>query len=96
VGPLKAGAAVASVVAGPKLYALVQSGDLSTATALLRWAAVVAACSIGAAGIGRIVTDYERQRRTASLVAARLAAETPVVLEGTAIQPASSPPRLDE
>jgi hypothetical protein len=87
VSAIRIGAAVAAVTAGPKLYALVESGDLSTTTALLRWGAVVAACAVGAAGIRRIVADYERQGRVAALVREQVAQADRVVLEGTAVSP---------
>jgi hypothetical protein len=89
---LKIGAAVAAVTAGPKLYALVQSGDLTAGVAFTRWAGVVAACALGVVGIRRIMADYAQQAEAAARAAERGApGGEPVVLEGTPIRSSPSP-----
>jgi hypothetical protein len=87
------GVLVAALVAGPTLWSLVSGGDLDSGTALVRWAAVVAVCTLGVAGLRRIVADYESQARAAELAAeeALAAAGERVVLEGTTL-PADVPP----
>lgn len=87
---LRLGALVAALVAGPRLWTLVDAGDLDPITALVRWAAVAACCALGVAVIGRIVADYGSQARAAAL-AARLDVApdgTRVVHEGTPLPPA--------
>lgn len=91
---LRWGVLVAALVAGPKLWSLVSVGDLDGTTALLRWSAVVAACTLGVAGVRRIVADYEEQARAADAAheAALLRAAAdgePVVLEGTTLPPST-------
>jgi hypothetical protein len=96
VSTIKIGATVAAVVAGPKLYALVQTGDLSASAALTRGAGVVAACALGAFGIRRIIAGYEREANAATVAAERAAGSTPaaggerVALEGTPLGPLDS------
>jgi succinate dehydrogenase/fumarate reductase cytochrome b subunit len=100
VSTIRIAAAVAAVTAGPKLYALVEAGDLSATSALVRWSAVAAACAVGVTGIRRIVADYTQQARVAALVRERAAHTERVVLEGTtvpavrpAVRPADPTPR---
>jgi hypothetical protein len=52
------GGLIALVVAGPALYPLVENGTISGSTALLRWAAVAAACGVGVALIIGLATAY--------------------------------------
>ena len=86
------GVLVAALVAGPKLWSLVSAGDLDGGTAMLRWAAVAAACTLGVAGLRRIVADYEAQRlaevQAAEAATLRTADGERVVLEGTPLPPA--------
>ena len=94
---LRWGVLVAALVSGPKLWSLVAAGDLDGGTALLRWAAVVAACTLGVAGLRRIVADYEaqalaaREASEAALLRSGPDGEPVPLLEGTAI-PATPPP----
>lgn len=94
---LRWGVLVAALVAGPKLWSLVGAGDLDAGTALLRWTAVVAACTFGVAGLRRIVAGYEaqgvadREAAEAALLRSATDGEPVPLLEGTAI-PATPPP----
>jgi hypothetical protein len=98
VSAVRAGAALAALVAGPPLYTLVQAGGLDLVTALQRGAVVAAGCALGATAIARLVSAYERegdrQRRLDAADQAIAEAEA-VVHEGRAI-PAdeqAGPPR---
>lgn len=84
---LGAGSLLAAVLAGPPLYALVQAGSISLATAAGRGAVVVAGCTAGAAGIARIAQAYERSGSRARTLAAadQAIADTKLVHEGRAI-----------
>lgn len=71
MSPLRVGALLAAVVAGPPLYGLVQDGGLDSDTGLLRWALVAAGCAVGAGWIASLVRSYEadaRRRRHEQLV----------------------------
>ena len=71
MSPLRIGALLAAVVAGPPLYGLVQDGGLDADSGLLRYALVAAACAVGAGWIGSLVRSYEadaRRRRRAALI----------------------------
>jgi hypothetical protein len=69
MSPLRAGALLAAVVAGPPLYGLVQDGGLDADTGMLRYGLVALACALGAGWIGSLVRAYEadasRRRREA-------------------------------
>jgi hypothetical protein len=77
--PLRVGAVLAAVVAGPPLYGLVQDGGLDADGGLLRYVLVAAACALGAGWIGGLVRGYEadarRRRREALIEEARQALE---------------------
>ncbi|WP_088290605.1 hypothetical protein [Kineosporia sp. A_224] len=88
------GVIVGALVSGPTLWSLVSGGDLDAGTALVRWAAVVAVCTLGVAGLRRIVADYEAQAAADALAAEEALAASRaerVVLEGTPL-PADVPP----
>ena len=80
MSPLRIGALLAAVVAGPPLYGLVQDGGLDADTGLLRYGLVALACSLGAGWIGSLVRAYEadasRRRREALIEQAREALES--------------------
>jgi hypothetical protein len=80
MSPLRVGALLAAVVAGPPLYGLVQNGGLDTDTGLLRYGLVALACAVGAGWIGSLVRGYEadasRRRREALIEQAREALES--------------------
>lgn len=59
--PLRLGVLLAAVVAGPPLWALVQTDQLDSGAALQRWAAVAAICSLAASGLAALVRMYEEQ-----------------------------------
>lgn len=70
--PLRLGVLLAVVVAGPPLWAMVQDDQLDGASALERWAAVAAICSLAASGLAALVRGYEQQavkRRREEIVA---------------------------
>jgi hypothetical protein len=71
MSPLRVGALLAAVVAGPSLYGLVQDGGLDGDTGLLRYGLVAIACAVGAGWIASLVRDYEadaRRRRHEALI----------------------------
>jgi hypothetical protein len=90
MSPLRMGALLAALVAGPPLYGLVQDGGLDADTGLLRYGLVAAACAVGAGWIGSLVRAYEadasRRRREALVEQAREALEA---LEAQQAQQAS-------
>jgi hypothetical protein len=61
VKPLRLGVLLAAVVAGPPLWAMVQSDELASGAAMERWAAVAAICSLAASGLAALVRGYEQQ-----------------------------------
>ena len=75
MSPLRIGALLAAVVAGPPLYGLVQDGGLDADTGLLRYGLVALACAVGAGGIASLVRAYEadatRREREALIEQAR-------------------------
>ena len=75
MSPLRMGALLAALVAGPPLYGLVQDGGLDADTGLLRYGLVAIACAVGAGWIGSLVRAYEadaaRRRREALIEQAR-------------------------
>jgi hypothetical protein len=77
MSPLRAGALLAAVVAGPPLYGLVQDGGLDADTGMLRYGLVALACALGAGWIGSLVRAYEadasRRRREALIEQAQVA-----------------------
>jgi hypothetical protein len=79
MSPLRIGALLAAVVAGPPLYGLVQDGGLDTDTGLLRYGLVALACAVGAWWITSLVRAYEadasQRRREALIEEAREAIE---------------------
>ena len=79
MSPLRIGALLAAVVAGPSLYGLVQDGGLDADTGLLRYGLVALACALGAGWIGSLVRAYEddasRRRREVLIDQAREALE---------------------
>ena len=79
MNPFMVGAALAAIFAGPRLYSMVQSGQLDSTGAVVRWALLAAICSIGAMYILQIVDSYDREweRKTnrANLLAAIAEAE---------------------
>lgn len=58
---LRVGALLAALVAGPPLYALVQTGQLDPDTALTRVLLVAVALAVGVSMIGRIAKGYAAQ-----------------------------------
>lgn len=64
---LRWGTLVAALVTGPGLWSLVSAGDLDSRTALVRGAAVVVGCTLGVAGLRRIVADFEAQAQVPAL-----------------------------
>ena len=80
MSPVRVGALLAAVVAGPPLYGLVQDGGLDADTGLLRYGLVAIACAVGAGWIGSLVRTYEadasRRRREALIEQAREALES--------------------
>jgi hypothetical protein len=71
MSPLRLGAVLAAVVAGPPLYGLVQDGGLDADSGLLRYALVAATCALGAGWIGSLVRSYEadaRRRKREALI----------------------------
>jgi uncharacterized membrane protein YccC len=79
VTALRVGVALAALVAGPPLYALVDGGGLGSDAGLLRFALVAAACAVGAGAVTSLVRRYEadarRRRRDDLLRQARTALE---------------------
>jgi predicted lipid-binding transport protein (Tim44 family) len=55
------GGALAAVFAGPRLYSMVQSGQLDGTTALLRGLLVAAVCAVGVTYLQRLVAGYDRE-----------------------------------
>ena len=80
MNPLLVGCGIAAVLAGPSLYSQYTSGGLDGPTALTRWVIVVAVCSVGAALIMNLMSQYEREweekDRAEAREAAQAAAET--------------------
>ena len=64
------GVAAALVIAGPKLYGLVQDGVMSDSTALLRGAVVAVACAAGFAVVAMIGSGYRQAHEQAAAEAA--------------------------
>jgi hypothetical protein len=98
MSPLRVGALLAAVVAGPPLYGLVQDGGLDADTGLLRYGLVALACALGASWIGSLVRAYEadasRRRREALIEQAREALEShrsQQTQQGQQTQPGSAP-----
>ena len=60
MNPLLVGCGIAAVLAGPSLYAQVESGGLDGTTALLRYAVVALICAIGVSLIMNIMRGYEK------------------------------------
>jgi hypothetical protein len=60
---VKVGAVLAAVIAGPPLYALVDSGGLDTTAALERGAVVMVACAFGASWIVNLARSYENEAK---------------------------------
>ncbi len=58
--PVTVGVGLTAVLAGPELYSMVQSGQISMDTALLRGAVMTAGCAFGAHLIASIVQGYQR------------------------------------
>jgi hypothetical protein len=58
VGTVRIGAVMAVVIAGPPLYALVESGSLDTTAALERGAVVLIACAVGASWVVNLAKGY--------------------------------------
>jgi hypothetical protein len=87
VSALGAGSLLAAVLAGPPLYSLVQAGSITWTTAAGRGALVAAACTAGAAGVGRLARSYERTGSRARTLAAadQAIADTRLVHEGRTI-----------
>ena len=56
---IKAGAAIAVVIAGWPLYSLVTSGGLDATSALLRGGVVAAGCAFGVTMVVRLAQSYE-------------------------------------
>ena len=57
---IKAGAAIAVVIAGWPLYSLVTSGGLDATSALLRGGVVAAGCAFGVTMVVRLAQSYEQ------------------------------------
>jgi hypothetical protein len=55
---------ITAVVAGPQLYSLVQTGQLSGDAAVLRAAAVLVGCLVGLASIKRLMIGYHTEQAT--------------------------------
>ena len=67
MNPTTAGVGLATLIAGPTLYAMVARGELEATAALERGAVVALACALGARWIMKIADGYavelERLRR---------------------------------
>jgi hypothetical protein len=63
MSPLRVGAVLAAMVAGPPLYGLVQDGSLDADTGMLRYGLVALACAVGAGWITSLVRGYEADAR---------------------------------
>jgi hypothetical protein len=61
MSPMVVGAGVATVLAGPPLYALVEAGQMDGSTAILRGLMVALACAVGARYVMRLVDGYEKE-----------------------------------
>jgi hypothetical protein len=79
MNPFLIGGAMAAILAGPRLYSMVQSGELDGTSALVRGVLVAAICSIGVMYVLRLVDGYdkewERKTNRANLMAAIAEAE---------------------
>jgi H+/gluconate symporter-like permease len=62
MNPVAVGSAVAAVLAGPPLYALVQTGQMDGTTALLRGLLVAAICSVAAGYVLQLIDNYDQDR----------------------------------
>jgi hypothetical protein len=61
MNPLVLGAGVAAVLAGPPLYALVQTGQMDGTNALLRGLLVAGVCALGIGYVLKIVAGYDEE-----------------------------------
>jgi hypothetical protein len=61
MNPLVVGGAVAAVMAGPPLYAMVQSGELDSTSAIGRGLLVAGICAAGAAYVLNLMRQFERE-----------------------------------
>lgn len=81
MGALRIGLALAAVLAGPPLYALVRTGELDSAGALIRGLIVALVCTAGVSYIlklaGGYAEDVHRRQMIAELTAAIDAANAP-------------------
>ncbi|MFN8080972.1 MAG: hypothetical protein U0Q19_15565 [Kineosporiaceae bacterium] len=77
MNPTTAGVGLATVIAGPTLYGMVQQGQLDSTAALERGAVVAVACVLGLRWIKKIADGYaveqERARRRAAAEARQAA-----------------------
>ncbi len=71
MSPLRIGAALAALVAGPPLYTLTQDGAIDPMTALARGGIVAAGCVLGATLLVRVVTGFERDQHLAAAIRQR-------------------------
>ena len=61
--PVSIGIVLAAVLAGPRLYGMVQSGQLDSTGALIRALVIVVVCIAGASYLGRLAEGYQQDRR---------------------------------
>ena len=61
MNPLVVGGAVAAVMAGPPLYAMVETGELDSTSAIGRGLLVAALCTAGASYVLNLLRQYERE-----------------------------------
>ncbi len=87
MSPVKGGVLIAIVLAGPKLWSLVQTGELSGVAALERGTVVAAACVFGAIVIDNLITRYAIEQVRARRVARALASMDDIVHEGSPVRP---------
>lgn len=85
---VKVGLLIASVLAGPRLWGLVDSGDMSMSAAFERAGVVAAACVFGAVAIDRLIDHYALEQARARRVARALAPLDELVHEGHPVPPA--------
>ncbi|MFI7585891.1 hypothetical protein ACIB24_02305 [Spongisporangium articulatum] len=99
MNPMGIGILVAAVLAGPRLYGMVESGELTGTGALLRGGAVAIACIAGVSFIMSLAKGYAEERRrhhaiealTAAIEAAHAEKDTAAAGSSTASAPPAPP-----